>query len=631
MTAPLPRSLDPLPEESLPGYLLRLAHRLDLSPARLAHITGLATYTQGARVRAMLALPPATATRFAHATRLTLAEVTGLTLDPLSSRYPPLAPELAGRRRRGSGLFVKETWVSSQHTRYCPHCLAGDGSIIQQRHGGGWSKLWRLTVVFACPTHQRLLEHTCPRCHTPALTRGKGLAMLPRVGDSTLHPTDCRGTEPDTHTEVCRQRLDQAPPTNHDVDLAALLALQNRLLDLLRPGSAAGTTSVGQPATPAQYFLDLRILTCLITASWPITEPLVRDRRHATLIDDHVEQVRRQIAHDDQHRSQPRHNALCDTPPTNTAARGALLAAADAITNAGDADAVRNIAGPMFEAHPRGRTWAGQFLSGDGYCSPGLQDAIGPEVGSRRIMRRTGLPHYRTRRWLLPPPPPVSFHVGHIPQRPYREWMQTFFSGFNDLKPELLADAVVIRLAYTCLGTSTSDATARLRVPQPSATKAFQVVNRALAVSDRHTAFDQAIHDLAKHLDSATDRIDYGKRRDALARWRISRQQWRDLIADMPAQPVRGTGLVPPAKWGDRKRILATVWIWTRLTHGNYVYAPAINPKPRTPRPSGDQVEYIHTRWHYIEYAGTGPGHYARLRERLDAIVERLTQDIDNN
>jgi hypothetical protein len=38
---PLPRSLDPLPAESLPGYVLRLAHRLDMSPGRLAALTGL--------------------------------------------------------------------------------------------------------------------------------------------------------------------------------------------------------------------------------------------------------------------------------------------------------------------------------------------------------------------------------------------------------------------------------------------------------------------------------------------------------------------------------------------------------------------------------------------------------------
>lgn len=34
--APLPRSLEPLPDESLPGFLLRLTHRLDLTPHQLA-------------------------------------------------------------------------------------------------------------------------------------------------------------------------------------------------------------------------------------------------------------------------------------------------------------------------------------------------------------------------------------------------------------------------------------------------------------------------------------------------------------------------------------------------------------------------------------------------------------------
>ena len=33
--SPLPRSLDPLADESLPGYMLRLAHRLGLTPIRI--------------------------------------------------------------------------------------------------------------------------------------------------------------------------------------------------------------------------------------------------------------------------------------------------------------------------------------------------------------------------------------------------------------------------------------------------------------------------------------------------------------------------------------------------------------------------------------------------------------------
>jgi hypothetical protein len=78
-------------------------------------------------------------------------------------------------------------------------------------------------------------------------------------------------------------------------------------------------------------------------------------------------------------------------------------------------------------------------------------------------------------------------------------------------------------------------------------------------------------------------------------------------------------------------RILATVWIWADLTHGNYVYAPAINPNPRAPQPSGDLIEYVHVRWRYLEYAGQGPGHYALLRRRLDDLADRLARRIDGN
>jgi hypothetical protein len=48
---PLPSSLAPLPRESLPGYLLRLAWRLELAPARIAELCGLAAHPTAARSR----------------------------------------------------------------------------------------------------------------------------------------------------------------------------------------------------------------------------------------------------------------------------------------------------------------------------------------------------------------------------------------------------------------------------------------------------------------------------------------------------------------------------------------------------------------------------------------------------
>ena len=71
--SPLPRSLDPLPDESLPGYLLRLAHRLALAPARVMQLTGLTAGRDGRqppRLSLMMRLDEAPAGAFARVTRL---------------------------------------------------------------------------------------------------------------------------------------------------------------------------------------------------------------------------------------------------------------------------------------------------------------------------------------------------------------------------------------------------------------------------------------------------------------------------------------------------------------------------------------------------------------------------------
>src|SRR5205814_5022871 len=134
------------------------------SPLRLGRATGLALPASGIPASCMLALRPDTTARFARTTRLTTTEVTSLTLASLSSRYPPVNTGFSffahrKHQRHVEGVFVKENWVLSRSSRYCPQCLADDGSPIQRRHGGAWSKFWRLPIVFACPTHRRLLEH----------------------------------------------------------------------------------------------------------------------------------------------------------------------------------------------------------------------------------------------------------------------------------------------------------------------------------------------------------------------------------------------------------------------------------------------------------------------------------------
>jgi hypothetical protein len=105
---------------------------------------------------------PEHASTFAHTTGLSIAEVADLTMVSMADRYPPLALAYCGRNRTTNGIFVKENWIFSRASRYCPDCLAGDNGTIQRQHGGAWKRSWRLPIVFACLVHRRPLLHTCP-------------------------------------------------------------------------------------------------------------------------------------------------------------------------------------------------------------------------------------------------------------------------------------------------------------------------------------------------------------------------------------------------------------------------------------------------------------------------------------
>ncbi len=269
---PLPRSLVPLPGESLPGFLLRLSYRLGQTPARIAEVTGLAHAGQPRTrlpVRLLAGIPGPASGNFARVTRLTDSQAAQLDMN-WQGRYLPVAlteGPAAGRRLTG-------VHVLSPTPRYCPECLAGDGSAIQETLGGPWLKSWHLPVVFACPAHQRLLEHQCPECGRiiwDRRTRGK-LALLPAMQVAGMHPAQCR-TEftipPNRNTlpTCCGARLDHArhpQPASPE-----LIVLQDKILGLLDPGGPASTPSAGQPARPESYFADLRVLGLLACLTWP--------------------------------------------------------------------------------------------------------------------------------------------------------------------------------------------------------------------------------------------------------------------------------------------------------------------------------------------------------------------------
>ncbi len=311
----LPRSLDPLEDESLPGFLLRLSYRLSIGPGPLVLHTGLPSSRKDRTTLIRIPLSCAVSlsepdiAAFCRSTRLSRQETAGLLLPSLGSRYGPLNPNYRGRnvyRSRDTfstgRLHHNNPWVLTTRTQYCPDCLAGDGSEIQQHLGGAWRRLWWLPPVFCCPRHERFLRRHCHHCGEPAQNRHSN-DLIARPRDSELHPLQCRATpQPGKLRAVspaCGADLIQAPrdsePTLKDPrSRDALFALQRKYLSFLSPDGPGQVSSVGWITPTPQYFQDLRGVVALIFMTWPEARPHSATSELAQVID--VEAERRRLA-----------------------------------------------------------------------------------------------------------------------------------------------------------------------------------------------------------------------------------------------------------------------------------------------------------------------------------------------
>ena len=230
---PLARSPEPLTGESLARYLLRLSCRLRITPLQLARLTGCASGTSTLISRRLLLdLDPGS---FARTTRLTAREAAALTLVPWTDRYPPIARSRSGSSRP-AGV---DDWLFSTSPRYCPQCLAGDGSPVQQQYGGPWKKIWHLPISFACTDHRVFLQQGCPRAHPPQTGAWRLIARPPTA--PCTRPSAGRRPAPRTTRggTACGARLDQparrTPPPGRE-----------------HPGNAAAPAAALSPHPPPE-------------------------------------------------------------------------------------------------------------------------------------------------------------------------------------------------------------------------------------------------------------------------------------------------------------------------------------------------------------------------------------------
>ncbi|ACZ86507.1 TniQ family protein [Streptosporangium roseum] len=638
-TGPLPRSLDPLPDEVMPGYLLRLAHRLDRTPARLLQITGLiperSRFPSRASHELLIALDQPTREAFTNATRLTPAEAEALCLRSLAPRYP-VPPPAQGIALRQLALRT-DWWIFTTGSRYCPECLTGDNSPVQQAHGGAWRRSWRLPAIFACIKHRRLLNHLCPGCGHPAHAAVAGSGLIPllqslKVGG--LHPAQCRSSTVNGTsgilkgvTSVCAARLDTAPPPGHLLP-EEVLSLQERLDALLQPHGPTQVDAAGLPAEPAQYFTDLRFLSKLISLSWPKAAYLAPSAALRETLDQRTAR-----------RTQEAENSL---PPVDRyrhsweldpAISAAQLAIADQILHGDTLQTRQHLQELLSTGGTRlsiNRTeWRGHFLESarTTACSPGLRAALAPLTNAFRRHSRTSsiTPELNTR---LGPQ--------HIPQWLPDEWFERYLSSFDGISTLALRRTAAIRLVQMISGGSRGKAAQYLGMTVfphihrgtpicRSVTGAFQWA-RARSDPDE---FDAAVRAIAADLDQTAHLIDYHHRRTALRNWCLDTDTWQKILDQ--------SGFASH-QWEttDRERQYASTHLWAQITQGERSFAP--HPI-RDQQPLDIQKSWSNrdrpSNWPASPHRPFGSGtyvcrRYRALRETLDAYAAELTAQIDN-
>jgi hypothetical protein len=624
-TRPLPRSLSPLPDESLPGYLFRLAYRLDRTPGRIAILAGLSESVMAGRgsgqlpANVMLSLTPEETSSFATATRLTQQEVTALCLHQYAGRYPILgAGRGSGPRYRGDARRTRNNpWVFMNSGRFCPECLFGDGSLIQQQLGGAWQRQWRLPPVVVCLTHRRLLEHLCPDCGTPPHFR-KRAGFLPRYGLGGLHPAQCRS---EAYVEdQRRRRLPSACGGRLNVvsRSASLLnsAAGGPLLEFQHRVRRALNAQVMDQRRAHDYFLDLFGLAILVQLSWPLASDLAGPLELADALDAHVEDLRREIARFRRERDQETAGfGLLKSMPLDTRACGSLLLVADKIL--GDREGIKDNVEPLLEeALSRERTFT-YILRAKGPYAEMLGGAL---IRQRNGFRRANRVRSRIQRYAAGDYP---FSPDHIPQMPPMVWLGDHLQDLGGINLKLLRRAAAIRLVEHCSGGSWIEASEVFGMPRSTTVSTLLTVKQWTAREANRLKFQQVVRALSLYLEHENAVVNYGNRRRKLRDWIISAEEWDELIADLglPKRNFR-------PGWRDAARKAVSVLVWERLTLSEYIFAPLYIAERQAHGSKNPVAQTVH---HLRDRRAARHHPYATFRDRVDTYADRLADALDHS
>lgn len=615
----LPRSLAPLPEESLPGYVLRLAYRLDRSPWRIGELCGLGTFQTAIAHRNLRAVPAAVSAQFSAAAGLRMEEVASMTMQRFASTYPLLQRVQTDAAFTGRSALVN--WAVNPSTRFCPECLRGNGSPVQAAFGGAWNIRWHLPTSFACLQHHRLLRTVCPSCSNPLNTNNNSsgtvrLIKLPRV--TGLHPLQCRHIPADQigkrafrTATACGARLDEV--LDHDGrldsnDLGGLLALQQLLDQELAANEQPARLS--RPADKS-FFPDLVMAAHLVRLSWPVGEALLPSQALAALVDTHCAPVP-PPAPAQRGASSPHRHLETRYTPTDPAQCGALLLAAHNLLGDRNLASLYERVQPLArEAYRRRMNYVSKLL---GHTDISISLA---RAAARRVYGHSNRANPRlapsSHRYLIQDVP------AFLPQALFDRHFTPLARRLPQITRELqryLRRAASLRLAELITRATWRQCALLVGVPEESARKALNVLGREFSNANLWPVFEDVVDRIAQEWHHSENRVNYARRRQLMAQWRLPEADHAAMCEDLRKLRALRTQR-DPSPLG--------ILIWSNVTQAEYRHSPILQDMRRSGSGGRSLTLVIHR---LISSASPG-GPSETIRQRVDKYASQLATVCD--
>jgi hypothetical protein len=134
-----------------------------------------------------------------------------------------------------------------------------------------------------------------------------------------------------------------------------------------------------------------------------------------------------------------------------------------------------------------------------------------------------------------------------------------------------------------------------------------------------------ALEGIAGEICSTSSPVDYRRRREALRGWALDQVAWGNIIKQLTPTPASWH---PPA-FDDRKRQVASVFVWVQVTQGEHVFAPRPIEAAQTPDVQRKWGLTRNTTWCHLTRPDAAP-HYADLRKVLTEYACQLARSIDD-